>query len=279
MSPEDPGATPPPETPEPLPSPAAAEPRGEDKPGVGDSGPAERPAFQHRAERHGLVGPFSGRQLAALLGIVAVAAVVLVAATRSLGTVGGAAPVDPRPTAYLLSSPTTGLEPGSLAPELAGTRPDGTAWALTDVNGQPVRLADLRGKGVWLNFWASWCPPCQAETPVLRDTYDAYRDRGLALIGISVQESNPADVAAYAAKYGLDYTIAADLSADVWRLYRGYGLPTHVFIDRDGRIRKVIAGPLTADQAAAEVEAILPAASPGPLPPSASPAPSGSPAP
>ena len=75
------------------------------------------------------------------------------------------------------------------------------------------------------------------------------------------------------------YTIAADLSADVWRLYRGYGLPTHVFIDRDGRIRKVIAGPLTADQAAAEVEAILPAASPGPLPPSASPAPSGSPAP
>ena len=121
-----------------------------------------------------------------------------------------------------------------------------------------MRLADLRGKGVWLNFWASWCPPCQAETPVLRDTYDAYRDRGLALIGISVQESNPADVAAYAAKYGLDYTIAADLSADVWRLYRGYGLPTHVFIDPDGRIRKVIAGPLTADQAAAEVEAILP---------------------
>jgi peroxiredoxin len=226
--------------------------------------PADRPAFQHRAERHGLVGPFSGRQLAALLGIVAVAAVVLVAATRSLGTVGSASPGDPRPTAYLLSSPTTGLEPGSLAPELAGTRADGTAWALTDVSGRPVRLADLRGKGVWLNFWASWCPPCQAETPVLRDTYDAYRDRGLALIGISVQESNPADVAAYAAKYGLDYTIAADLSADVWRLYRGYGLPTHVFIDPDGRIRKVIAGPLTADQAAAEVEAILPTSSPAP---------------
>ena len=146
MALDDAGATPP-ETPEPLPGPAAAEPRGEDEPGLGGSGPAERPTFQHRSERHGLVGPFSGRQLAALLGIVAVAAVVLVAATRSLGTVGSAGPGDPRPTAYLLSSPTTGLEPGSLAPELAGTRADGTAWALTDVDGRPVRLADLRGQG------------------------------------------------------------------------------------------------------------------------------------
>ncbi|HSS36213.1 MAG TPA: TlpA disulfide reductase family protein [Patescibacteria group bacterium] len=230
----------------------------------------ERPEFQHRPERHGLVGPFSGRQLLAVLGIVVAVAVILVAATRPLGTSGGVALGDPRATAYLLGSPTTGLTPGSLAPELAGTRADGTPWALTDVNGKPIRLADLRGKGVWINFWASWCAPCQAETPVLRDVYDTYKDRGLELIGISVQETNPADVGAYAAKYGLDYTIAADLSADAWRLYRGYGLPTHVFIGPDGRIRTYTAGPLTAAQAAAQVEAILP---PGP---GASPAPGAS---
>ncbi len=231
----------------------------------------ERPEFQHRRERHGLIGPFSGRQLGAVLGIVALSAIVLVAVTRPLGTTAGTGPGDPRPTAYLLESPKTGLAIGSLAPELSGTRADGTPWALTDVNGAPIRLADLRGKAVWLNFWASWCPPCQAETPILRDTYDAYKDRGLELIGISVQETNPADVGAYAAKYGLDYTIAADLSADVWRLYRGYGLPTHVFIDPEGRIRKIIAGPLSAEQAAAEVEAILPPASIGS--PGASPSP------
>ena len=233
----------------------------------------ERPEFQHRAERHGLIGPFSGRQLGVILGIVALSAIVLVAVTRPLGTTAGTGPGDPRPTAYLLSSPTAGLEIGSLAPELAGTRADGTPWALTDVSGRPIRLADLRGQGVWLNFWASWCPPCQAETPVLRDTYDVYKDRGLALIGISVQETNPADVGAYAAKYDLRYTIAADLSADVWRLYRGYGLPTHVFIDPSGRIRRIIAGPLTAAQAAAEVEAILPPASSSGSPPSPSPSP------
>jgi peroxiredoxin len=235
-----------------------------------------RPEFEHRPERHGLIGPFSGRQLGLVLAIVVAVAVILVAATRPLGTTAGTGPGDPRPTAYLIGSPTTGLEVGSMAPELAGTRPDGTTWQLTDVTGKPVRLADLRGKGVWINFWASWCPPCQSETPILRDTYAAYRDRGLDLIGISVQETNPADVGAYAAKYGLDYTIAADLSADVFHLYKVYGLPTQVFIDPDGRIRKVIAGPLSAAEAAAQVEAILP--SPG-ASPAASPSPLASPSP
>ena len=222
----------------------------------------ERPSFEHQPERHGMVGPFSGRQLAAVAGILVVAAVVLTAATRPLGRVGGSGPGDPRPTAYLLGSPTVGLRPGSLAPELAGTRADGTAWALTDVNGRPVRLADLRGKGVWINFWATWCPPCQAETPILRDTFERYRVRGLALIGISVQETDPADVGTYARRYGLTYTVAADLSADVFHLYRVFALPTHVFIDPDGVIRSVIQGPLSPEAAAAQVEAILPAQPP-----------------
>jgi peroxiredoxin len=220
---------------------------------------AGRPGFEHKPDRHGLIGPFSGRQLAVVLGIVIVAAVVLVAATRPLGQLGPTGPGNPRPTAFLLGSPTVGLEPGSLAPEMSGTRADGSSWALQDVSGHPISLTALRGKGIWINFWASWCPPCQSETPTLRDTYDKFKDRGLAMLGISVQETNPADVAAYAAKYAVGYTIAADLSADVLHLYRVYSLPTQVFIGPDGRIRKVLTGPLSAEQAAAEVEAILPA--------------------
>lgn len=226
-----------------------------------------RPGFEHRPERHGLVGPFSGRQLGAVVGAVVVAVVLLVALTRPLASVDGGGPVDPRPTAYLLGSPTVGLQPGSLAPELAGTRADGTPWMLTDVSGRPVRLADLRGKAVWLNFWATWCPPCQAETPILRDAWERYRARGLELVGVSVQETNAEDVAAYARKYALGYTIAADLSADVFHLYRVYALPTQVFIGPDGVIRRIIQGPLTAEAAAAAIEAILPRAeSMGPTP-------------
>ena len=142
----------------------------------------------------------------------------------------------------LSSAPATGLQRGQLAPELATTRPDGTPFTLTDIQGNPVRLADLRGKAVWINFFASWCPPCQAETPVLRDTYTAYKDKGVAMIGISVQETTTTDVAAYAAKYGLGYTVAADLSGDIFRLYGAYVLPTQVFIGPDGVIRDIHLG-------------------------------------
>jgi thiol-disulfide isomerase/thioredoxin len=164
---------------------------------------------------------------------------------------------DPQATQVIIRSPVPGLSIGSLAPELGGTLPDGTTWQLTDIDGNPVRLAQLRGRGVWLNFWASWCPPCQQETPTLRDVAAQYRDRGVVLVAIDVQET--VDVArAYAQRYGLDYTIGADVSARVFAAYRVYALPTQFFIDPNGVIRSIVQGPLTRDGAIAHVEQILP---------------------
>jgi peroxiredoxin len=220
----------------------------------------ERPTFTHRPPRHGLIGPFGARQIAAGLVVVAIVGVVLVAVTTPLGSAAGSAPPDPKATAYLIGDPTEGLRPGDMAPDFTVTRPDGSTFRLTDLDGRPIRLADLRGQGVWVNFWASWCPPCQAETPILRATYEAYRDRGLELVAISVQESSAADVAAYAQRYGLAYTIAPDLSGDIFHLYRVYALPTQFFIGPDGVIRSVVQGPLDAAGAARHVEQILPAA-------------------
>jgi thiol-disulfide isomerase/thioredoxin len=97
-------------------------------------------------------------------------------------------------------------------PELTVPGPDGQPTPLLDLDGKPVQLAALRGKAVWLNFWASWCPPCQFETPVLRDVSEAYADQGLAVVGVSVRESSEANVRAYAEKYQLGYTIAADVT-------------------------------------------------------------------
>ncbi len=65
-----------------------------------------------------------------------------------------------------------------------------------------------------MNFWASWCPPCQLETPVLRDVYNAHVDDGLALIAVSVQEASPDEVRRYAETYDLPYTIAFDGTSD-----------------------------------------------------------------
>jgi peroxiredoxin len=199
--------------------------------------------------------------------IVVVAVLLLLAITAPLGRTGVGGPRDPRPTPYVLSSPpSTGLRPGQVAPELTTTRPDGSTFTLSDVAGHPVSLAALRGKAVWINFFASWCPPCQAETPVLRDTYTAYRDKGVVMIGISVQETTAADVAAYAARYGLGYTIAADLSGDIFRLYGAYVLPTQVFIRPDGVVQDVHLGLMDDASAAAELDAMLPPASLAPSP-------------
>jgi peroxiredoxin len=224
---------------------------------------APRPTFAHKPAKHGLIGPFGARQIAAGLVIVIAVVLVLLAITAPLGTTGGTGSRNPRATPYVIgAAPAEGLRPGDKAPELAFTRADGTAFALTDVHGHPVTLAALRGKTVWINFWASWCPPCQSETPVLRDAAEQYKARGLEVIGISVQETNAADVAAYADRYGLTYTIAADLSADVLHLYGVYALPTQFFIGPDGVVRSVINGPMDAASAAQQIEAILPSNSP-----------------
>jgi len=219
---------------------------------------AATPAFTHRPPRKGLIGPFGGRQIVAGLLAVALVAVGLAAVTAPIGSARTGTQPDPRPTPYLIGPASQGLHVGDLAPEFATTRSDGSTFTLTDLRGRPVRLADLRGKAVWVNFWASWCPPCQAETPILRQMDEAYRERGLAIVGSSVQESSSADVAAYGQKYDLQYTIAADLAGDIFHLYRVYGLPTQFFIDASGRIAAVTQGPLDQARASAQIEAILP---------------------
>ncbi|MGH2464489.1 MAG: TlpA family protein disulfide reductase [Candidatus Limnocylindrales bacterium] len=223
-----------------------------------EPGGPPRPSFEHRPDKRGLIGPFSGRQLGSVALVIVIAGIILVAITTPLGSTDVSAQVNPRATAYLLGPPTVGLRPGSLAPELAGVRADGTAWQQLDVTGRPVRLAAHRGHGVWINFWASWCAPCQAETPTLRAIDQQYRSQGLDVIGISVKETTAVDVGAYARSYNLTYTIAADLTGDVFNLYGVYALPTHVFINPDGIITAVVNGPLTVAQATTYVKAILP---------------------
>lgn len=234
-------------------------------------GPPETPDAPET--RRGLVGPFTGRQLAAALGTVVIVAAILAAVTAPIATLP-ATGIAPQPTQFSIGPAVEGLRVGDRAPELQIVGTDGSPAPLLDLAGAPVRLADLRGHPVWISFWASWCPPCQAETPVLRETFAAYRARGLALVAVSVQESTVDDVRAYAAKYGLDYTVAADLAGDVFRRYRVYGLPTQVFLDANGIIRSVVQGPVTPESAAEALARIGLRPPPGS---GASPAPSGLP--
>jgi peroxiredoxin len=228
----------------------------------------DRPEFSHKKERHGVIGPFSGRQLVVAFAAVIALAVILVGVTTPLGTTAnGPAAVDPRATAYILSSPPpVGLKIGATAPDFAVTDDSGSTYRLDDLDGNPIRLADLKGKAVWVNFWTTWCPPCQSEVPILRDLATRYKDRGLEVVAISVQETSPADVAAYAARYQLGYTIGFDGSGHILHTYRVFALPTQFFIDTNGVIELVLNGPVDQTAASALIESMLGAvpSDPGP---------------
>jgi cytochrome c biogenesis protein CcmG/thiol:disulfide interchange protein DsbE len=219
----------------------------------------ERPAFSHQRTRHGLIGPFSGRQVLAGAIAVLLVAILGVIVTTPLGNTANDPGVrNPLASPFIIGeAPPDGLRAGATAPELTIDLGGGSTYQLNDLDGRPITLAALRGKVVWLNFFASWCPPCQQETPILRSLSETYRQRGLEIVGVSVQETTPADVKAYAERYRLGYTIGFDGSGEVLREYRVFALPTQFFIDVNGVIRHVVSGPVDEQGARALIESML----------------------
>ena len=219
---------------------------------------SEAPPPESRWARQ-VIGPFTLRHLVVLAVVLVVAAGGLALLTTPISA-PEPPPESPGSGFYQTGERTTGLSVGQLAPELEGAV-DGRTEPLRDLDGDVISLESLRGSPVWLNFFATWCPPCQEETPVLRDTYAEYHDRGLELVAVSVQESTVSDVAEYAETYSLDYTIGFDRTGAVFDAYQGYGLPTHVFLDADGVITQLIYGPIDRARAAEIVEPLLQPAS------------------
>ncbi len=216
---------------------------------------APEPGARSRWQRQA-IGPFTLRHLVILAIVLAATAGLLMLLTTPIEAPSQAASQVPGSGFYQTGERTTGLAVGQLAPELEGDV-GGRLEPLRDLDGETVRLADRRGDPVWLNFFATWCPPCQEETPVLRDAYEAYAADGLQMIAVSVQETTAEDVAAYARTYALPYTIGFDASGAIFDTYQGYGLPTHVFIDGEGVIRHLRYGPVTREVVAEIVEPLL----------------------
>ncbi len=124
-----------------------------------------------------IIGPFTRRHIVVLLGALVGVGVLLTVLTTPLSAPAPTLAPQPGSSFVVVGDVTEGLAIGQQAPELTGMR-DGSPVSLLDLDGNPVSLADLRGGPVWVNFWASWCPPCQEELPVLRAMDEAYRERG-----------------------------------------------------------------------------------------------------
>ncbi len=118
-------------------------------------------------------------------------------------------------------------------------------FTLQTLDGEALSLSDLRGKAVVLNFWATWCPPCQAEMPELQAAHEAYSRGGLVVLGVN-QAENRATVQAFLDERQLTFPVVLDSQYEVSQLYQVNSLPTTFFIDRDGVIREIVIGQMNA---------------------------------
>ena len=125
------------------------------------------------------------------------------------------------------------LKPQDDGPANGSPAPD---FTLKTLDGKEVSLSSMKGKAVMVNFWATWCEPCKIEMPWMVELQDKYRKDGFEIIGVAMDDSDNKEIAAFAKKMNVNYTILKG-SEKVADLYGGLdGLPTNFFLDRNGKV-------------------------------------------
>ncbi|MFS0880959.1 thiol-disulfide oxidoreductase ResA [Metabacillus niabensis] len=123
---------------------------------------------------------------------------------------------------------------GSVAPD----------FVLKDLEGNEHRLSDYRGKGVFLNFWGTWCEPCEREMPYMDNQYDYYKNHGVEVLAVNIAESNIA-VESFANELDLSFPIVLDKDKQVLNAYGVDPLPTTFLINPEGKVVHITSGSLT----------------------------------
>lgn len=118
------------------------------------------------------------------------------------------------------------------------TAPD---FTLPSSSKQNIRLAELRGQVVMINFWATWCNPCRVEIPHLQKIYSKYKDVGFTLLGVNI-DKNSIKASNMARELGATFPILFDNKQQISKLYSIKAMPLTVLVDPDGKIRKVYYG-------------------------------------
>jgi peroxiredoxin len=116
-------------------------------------------------------------------------------------------------------------------------------FTLPDLNGNMVSLKALRGKVVFLNFWATWCKPCEEEMPSMQALYDMLKERQFEILAVSVDTEGPEAVDRFVKKYGITFPVLHDRRGNVKDLYKTTGVPETFVIDQNGVIAEKVWGP------------------------------------
>ncbi len=121
-----------------------------------------------------------------------------------------------------------------------------------DLNGNKVKLSDYKGKIIFLNFWATWCPPCRAEMPHMEEFYSKYKDEDVVILAVnstSVELKGGTDdkaaekkVRSFIEEYGYTFPILLDRNDEAWKIYYQAGVPANYIIDKEGIVRYLKVG-------------------------------------
>lgn len=179
----------------------------------------ETPEAERRRPR------FSWGNLVLLLGIAAVAGVLGLQLARQNAT-----------------QPTSGRAPD---------------FQLTLFDGGEMRISELRGRVVLVNFWASWCPPCRDEAPDLQALHEAYADAGFVVLGVNILESSRQKALDFIDEFALTYPNGEDIGQFIANLYRVEGPPESFLIDKQGKINRFILGATRFDDLSANIADLL----------------------
>jgi cytochrome c biogenesis protein CcmG/thiol:disulfide interchange protein DsbE len=145
---------------------------------------------------------------------------------------------------HLLTTPQANITGNAEVPLVGHPAPD---FTLTTWDGKPLQLSALKGKVVVLNFWASWCGPCNQEEPILEHTWQQYQADGVMVIGVDYQDQQAA-AQQFLQQHGITYPTAPDTSGTVSQAYGVNNIPVTIFIDRSGVVQRGILGQFKTEQ-------------------------------
>lgn len=130
-------------------------------------------------------------------------------------------------------------------------------FVLTDLNGERHQLSEYKGQGVFVNFWGTWCKPCEKEFPLMEKQYQVYKDQGVEILAVNIAQSDY-EVRQFAEQRNLTFPIVIDKDKSVMEAYNIRPLPTTLLVNQEGKIEKIITGEMSEEDIASYMEQIKP---------------------